>query len=91
MKDEGFQLEKLNSAIETFSAIEFDQKSIFFPRLILARAQFLYERGFHSEAAETIGRYRQENFQVSQDFLSSLEELIAFDFSIKKTYQLDHG
>ena len=91
MKDDNFQLQKLNLAIETFSAIEFDQKSIFFPRLILARAQFLCERGFHSEAAETIGRYRRENVQVSQDFLSSLEELISFNFSIEKAYRLDHG
>ena len=91
MKDDNFQLEKLNLAIEAFSAIEFNQKSIFFPRLILARAQFLYERGFHSEAAKTIGKYRQENVQISQDFLSSLEELISYNFSLEKTYQLDHG
>jgi len=71
--------------------IDLDRRSIFQPRLNLAKIQWLFEKGKHQAASEEIASFFNQGNSMNISLANDFIELMRYGFSIRKLYSKDHS
>ncbi len=78
-------------SINYIDRIEIDRKSIFLPRLTLAKIQFLYENNMQKKAAQEIVQFFKNGNTFNINIINDFLDLFKHGFSIRKLYEQDHN
>jgi hypothetical protein len=81
----------IDSAIQSVPSAQIDRAENFFPRLTLAKLQWLIERGRYGDAARSVAEYRHTGGKVNKFVLGDLSELVKYRFSMRRLYELDYN
>jgi hypothetical protein len=79
----------IDLARESASGINFDRKETFEPRLLLAKAQWLFENGNPKEASDELKRVVSMTNKVNSPLMTDFFELMRNGFSVRTLYELD--
>jgi hypothetical protein len=79
----------IDLARESASGISFDRKELFEPRLVLAKAQWLFENGNPKEASDELKKFVSITNKVNSSLMTDFFELMRNGFSVRTLYELD--
>lgn len=81
----------IDFALNAVQGSAIDRPEQFKPRLILAKVQWLYERGHHGVACDEILRFFADGNKLNSAVLNDFLELMRSGFSMRKLYEKDHN
>ena len=82
----------IEDAIEIVTSLTLDRPEIFVPRLVLAKIQWLYERGEREQAVDGIINFiNQRGSRINTKLVDNFLELMRSGFSKSEQYDLDHS
>ena len=82
----------IEDAIEIVTSLTLDRPEIFVPRLVLAKIQWLYERGEREQAVDGIINFiNQRGSRINTQLVDNFLELMRSGFSMSEQYDLDHS
>jgi hypothetical protein len=81
----------IDAAMQSVGSKKIDRIEHFFPRLTLAKIQFLIERRRYGDAAKALANYRNSGGKINKFILNDLTELIKYRFSLRRLYEIDHN
>ena len=80
----------IDDAMGVVASLTLDRPEIFVPRLVLAKIQWLYERGEREQAVDGIIKFINQGGKINNQLVGNFLELMRSGFSMGEQYDLDH-
>ena len=81
----------IDSAIDEVNKINMDRKEVFYPRLTMAKFQWLFENKEFNNAGNEIINYFCKGNTINDSLFNDFIDMINHGFSIKKLYNIDYN